>query len=154
MSKRIVYLAGALELEGDTWRKRAGAALAKMNFIPLDPVRRETIKKVGKYAQSDMSDLAVVNRDLNDLKRMELSGGFVLMNLNNSSDGRRPMGTLFELEWCRSRNIPVVAIMGRECDSSLKNHPWVSVSVIYKASSVQDALTFIESYLAEEDELV
>jgi nucleoside 2-deoxyribosyltransferase len=146
--KRIIYLAGPVEVEGDTWRERTAEALEKLNFETLNPLRGEEIKKVGNYVKSDISDKAIVARDKHDLERVRLSGGFVVMNLNSSEDGRNPIGTLFELQWCVDNGVPVLGIMSeRNCDSRIRTHPWVNESLSYKVTSVTAAINFIESHL-------
>lgn len=146
--KRIIYLAGPIEIQGDTWRGRASEALAKLGFDTLDPLRGEELRKVGKHIESNLSPKAIVQRDKNDLRRTEISGGIVLANLNTTKDGRNPIGTLFELEWCTNHGVPVVAVMGRDCDPNYRTHPWICESVMYQATSVTDALNFIEVYVA------
>lgn len=144
-TRRYVYLAGPVEFE-DTWRNRAGAALKKMGFEPLDPMRGEEHKTVGKHIESNIPDSLLVMRDLNDLQRCKISAGFVLMNLSTTKEGRKPLGTLFELMWAWSNRVPVVAIMGRECDPEYKKHPWINTMVSCKMSSVTSALSLIEEY--------
>lgn len=143
--RRYVYLAGPVELEG-TWRKRAGEALAKMGLEPLDPLRGEDHKTVGKHIKASVPDSLLVMRDLNDMQRIKLSGGLVLMNLSTTAEGRKPIGTLFELMWLWDNRVPVIAVMGRDCDPSYKNHPWIKEMVSYEATSVTDALNLIEEY--------
>lgn len=145
--RRYVYLAGPVELEG-TWRKRAGEALTKMGLEPLDPLRGEEHKTVGKHIQASVPASLLVFRDLNDMNRIKYSGGLVLMNLSTTAEGRKPIGTLFELMWCWDNRIPVIAVMGRDCDPSYRNHPWIKTMVSYEATSVTDALNLIEEYFA------
>ncbi|MEK0325347.1 MAG: hypothetical protein QQN63_06545 [Nitrosopumilus sp.] len=146
-NKPFVYLAGPVEYGGDTWRERAGKFLLKLGFIPIDPLRNEKITKKGKHLESSISDEAIVGRNKYDLHRCRISGGFAIMNLSTTKDGRRPIGTLFELEWCAERDVPVVAILGKDCDPNIRTHPWIVSQVIYKATSVTDALNFIENYM-------
>jgi hypothetical protein len=87
-------------------------------------------------------------RDLNDMQRIKISGGIVLMNLSTTAEGRKPIGTLFELMWCWDNRIPVIAVMGRDCDPGYRNHPWIKTMVSYEATSVTDALNLIEEYFA------
>jgi hypothetical protein len=143
--RRYVYLAGPVELQ-DTWRDRAGKALAKMGLEPLDPLRGEDHKTVGKHIQASVPDSLLVMRDLNDMQRIKNSAGFVLMNLSSTAEGRRPIGTLFELMWLWDNRVPVIAVMGRDCDPNYKNHPWIKEMVSYEATSVTDALNMIEEY--------
>lgn len=143
--RRYVYLAGPVELEG-TWRARAGEALAKMGLEPLDPLRGEDHKTVGKHIKASVPDSLLVMRDLNDMQRIKISGGLVLMNLSTTAEGRKPIGTLFELMWCWDNRVPVIAVMGRDCAPEIKNHPWIKTMVSYEASSVTDALNLIEEY--------
>ncbi len=143
--RRYVYLAGPVELEG-TWRKRASEALTKMGLEPLDPLRGEDHKTVGKHIQASVPDSLLVMRDINDMQRIKISGGLVLMNLSTTAEGRKPIGTLFELMWLWGKRVPVIAVMGRDCDPSYKNHPWIKEMVSYEASSVTDALNLIEEY--------
>jgi hypothetical protein len=143
--RRYVYLAGAVEVE-DTWRKRAAESLLKMGLEPLDPMRGEKHKKVGKHVQANVPASLLVMRDLNDMQRVSLSGGLVLMNLSITKEGRKPVGTLFELMWSWQERVPVIAVMGRECPPEYKNHPWIKTMVSYEASSVGAALELIEEY--------
>ncbi len=143
--RRLVYLAGPVEIE-DTWRKRAHIALAKMGMEGLDPMRGEEIKTVGKHLETNVPDSLLVTRDLNDLYRTKLSGGFCLMNLSTTKEGRKPIGTLFELQWCFDNNIAVIAVMGRDCDPSYRHHPWINVMVSAQVSSVTAGLKLIEQY--------
>ncbi len=143
--KRLVYLAGPIEIV-DTWRERAGAVLEKLGFESINPLRGEDFKKSGKYIQSDIPDTLIVMRDTNDLQRCNASGGFCLMNLAKTREGRNPIGTLFELQWCWERRLPIIAVMGAQCDPGYKNSPWIKTMVSYQATSVTDALTLIEAY--------
>ena len=146
--KPEVYLAGPIEVEGDTWRERAGEKLRKLGFLPVDPLRSENIRRKGKHLESDMQDAAVAGRNKYDLHRAQITGGFVLMNLNTTKDGRRPTGTLFELQWCADRDVPVIAIIGpRDCDPNIRTHPWVTSQVMHVSTSVTAALEFIEEYM-------
>lgn len=142
-----VYLAGPVEYGGDTWRERASKYLFKIGFNTIDPLRNENITKKGKHLESSIPAEAIVTRNKWDLHRTQISGGFVIMNLSSSKDGRRPTGTLFELEWCAERDVPVVAIMGKDCEPNIRTHPWITSQVMYKATSVTDALNFIENYM-------
>ncbi len=144
--KRFVYLAGPVEYEGDTWRGRAGTFVEKLGFEPIDPIRGEQLKRVGKHIESDVPDKVIVMRDLNDLRRVALSGGLVVMNLSTTSDGRKPIGTLFELQWCYDNQVPVIAVMGRDCDPNYRTHPWIKTMVTFEATSVTAALEMVESY--------
>lgn len=143
--RRYVYLAGAVEID-DTWRKRAAEALSKMGLEPLDPLRGEEHKSVGKHIQASVPDSLLVMRDLNDMQRIKLSGGLVLMNLSTTKEGRKPVGTLFELMWSWDNRVPVIAVMGRDCPPEYKNHPWIKTMVSYEATSVTAALNLIEEY--------
>jgi hypothetical protein len=145
--KPEVYLAGPIEVEGDTWRERASNKLRELGFLPVDPLRSENIRRKGKHLESDMQDAAVAGRNKYDLHRAQITGGFVLMNLNTTKDGRRPTGTLFELQWCADRDVPVIAIIGRECDPNIRTHPWVTSQVMHVSTSVTAALEFIEEYM-------
>ena len=145
--KPEVYLAGPVEVEGDTWRERAGNKLRELGFIPIDPLRNESIRRRGKHIESDMQDSAVAGRNKYDLERARITGGFVLMNLNTTKDGRRPTGTLFELQWSADRDLPIIAIIGRECDPNIRTHPWTTSQVMHIATSVTAALEFIEEYM-------
>ena len=148
VDKRIVYLAGPVEIE-DTWREKAADALEKLDFKVLNPLRGEEFKRVGKHIRSSMSDKAIVQRDINDLERVKLSGGFILMNLNSTLEGRNPIGTLFELMWSYLNHVPVVAVMGRECQPVYKNHSWIKEMVMHQATSITDAINFIEIQLIQ-----
>lgn len=143
--KRLVYLAGPIEIV-DTWRERAGAVLDKLGFESINPLRGEDFKKSGKYIQSDIPDNLIVMRDVHDMQRCSLSGGFCLMNLSKTAEGRNPIGTLCELEWCYEHRLPVIGVVGAQCDPGYKNSPWVKTRVSYRATSVTDALTLIENY--------
>jgi nucleoside 2-deoxyribosyltransferase len=147
--RRYVYLAGPVELE-DTWRERAAKSLAKMGLEPVDPLRGQAHKTVAnqtsKHIKASVPDSLLVMRDLNDMQRIKNSAGFVLMNLSTTAEGRKPIGTLFELNWCWTNRVPVIAVMGRDCDPSYKHHPWIKEMVSYEATSVTDALNLIEDY--------
>lgn len=144
-ARRYVYLAGPVEVE-DTWRKTAAKALGEMGFEALDPMRGEDIKAVGKHVVTDYPDALVVERDLNDLERVRLSGGLCIMNFNTTKDGRRPGATWCELENCRKAGIPVIAIVGRNTHPATKNNPWVKVLAAARVTSLKAALELIEAY--------
>lgn len=148
--KRLIYLAGPIEYEGDTWRAKATELLEKLGFKTLNPLRNEQIKKVGKHLVSDLSDTEVVRRDLDDLKRTSLSGGLILANLNKTSSGRSPIGTLFELMYAYDNNIPVVSIMGKNCDPHIKTHPWVKYCTTCTVTSLTAAVEIIERLFVDE----
>lgn len=143
--RRYVYLAGPVEVQ-DTWRERAAERLAKIDFEAINPIRGEKHKTVGKHIESNISDSLIVTRDLNDLERTKASAGLVIMNLSTTEEGRKPIGTLFELMWCYQNNVPVIAIIGRNCDPSYKHHPWIKTMVSETVSSVTAALDLIEEY--------
>jgi len=143
--RRYVYLAGPVE-EEDTWRARSMEYLAKLWLEGLDPMRGETLKKVGKRILTDKPDNAIVSRDLNDLKRVADSGGLCIMNLNTTKEDRRPGATMSELEFCRANGIPVIAIIGKTCHPQFRDNPWVNVIAAAKVTSVTAALKLIEEY--------
>jgi len=143
---RLIYLAGCVEYKGDTWREKTAVALAEMGFGSIDPMRNEKIKKVGKHLESDLDDTLLVRRDIYDLDRAGASGGLMLANLNTTSDGRRPKGTLFEMQHAYDFKIPVISVMGRDCDPEIRTHPFVKYCTSYKATSLTDALRAIEHY--------
>lgn len=145
MSARLVYLAGPVEIK-DTWRERAARELTQSGFTALNPLRGEDYKQIGKHVISDIPDALIVSRDLNDLYRTMMSGGLCLMNLSTTAEGRRPIGTLFELQYCYDNRIPVVAVMGDKCDPAYRKHPWIKTMVGYEAQSVTDALKLISTY--------
>jgi nucleoside 2-deoxyribosyltransferase len=151
MSNRIIYLAGPIEYEGDTWRTRATEMLAKLGFKTIDPLRNEQIYKVGKHLRSDLTDKEVVRRDLDDLRRTKLSGGLVLANLNKTSTGRSPIGTLFELMWSYDNSLPVVSIMGKNCDPHIKTHPWVRYCTTCETTSLTAAVAVIGKLFCDEE---
>lgn len=145
MSERLVYLAGAVEII-DTWRERAARELTAAGYVPLNPLRGEDYRKVGKHIVSDISDTLIVRRDLNDLDRTALSGGLCLMNLSTTAEGRNPIGTLFELMYCYDRGIPVIAVMGDKCAPAYKKHPFIKEMVSCEVSSVTAALELFAHY--------
>lgn len=148
MHKRIVYLAGPVEVEGAVWRERVSKRLEELGFEPLNPLRGEEIRKVGKFVQSDIPDKTIVARDKSDMNRVRLTGGFVIMNLNTTNEGRPPIATLMELQWCVDHDVPVLGIMSdRDCDSRIRTHPWINESLSYKVTSVTAALAFVEGHL-------
>jgi hypothetical protein len=151
MNRRYVYLAGPIEYEGDTWRKKAGEALIKLGFYPIDPLRNECIVRVGKHLASDLTDTEVVRRDLDDIKRVGLSGGLILANLNTTAAGRNPIGTLFELMNAYDNSIPVVSIMGKKCSPHIKTHPWVKYCSTCQCTSLTAALDTIERLFTDDD---
>lgn len=150
MSKRYIYLAGPIEYDGDTWRKKTAEMLLGYGFTALDPLRNEKILQVGKHLTSDLSDKAIVRRDLDDMNRVKLSGGLMLANLNRTSSGRKAIGTLFELMYAYDHQIPVISIMGKECPVSLKTHPWVKYCSTYEVTSLKGAMEVITSYFLDE----
>lgn len=143
-----VYLAGPVE-KVDTWRKLAAERLTSSGLRPINPLRNETIHfESGGVITSDIPDNAIVARDLNDLKATSLSGGFCLMNLQTSDEGRRPIGSLFELQYCYDHSIPVIAVMGEKCDRTISTHPWVRNHIVAGFPSVEEAIDFILSYMS------
>ena len=68
------------------------------------------------------------------------------MNLSTTKEGRKPIGTLFELQWCWDNRVAVIAVMGRDCDPSYRNHPWIKVMVSAQVTSVTAGLKLIEEY--------
>jgi len=143
--RRYVYLAGPVE-EKDTWRGKTVEHLAKLGLEGLDPMRGESIKKIGKRLVTDRSDSAVVSRDLNDLKRTANSGGLCIMNFNTTKDDRRPGATMCELENCREHGIPVIAVIGKATHPQFRNNAWVNVLSAATVTSVTAALKLIEDY--------
>lgn len=142
-----VYLAGPVE-KVDTWRKQAAKRLAKIGFQPINPLRKETISFDGSICKSEASDRVIVTRDLNDLKYTERTGGLCLMKLDTTAEGRKPIGSLFELQYCYDNTIPVVAVMGSRCDEGIRTHPWVRHHIVKAFPTVEEAISFIEDYFA------
>lgn len=147
----FVYLAGPVEVE-DTWREKTAEKLKKLRELglkiePLDPIRTEQIKR-SRGITTDIPPHAVVAMNLHDLNRTRLSGGFVLMNLNTTKEGRRPLGTLFEFQWANDHEVPVIAVVGRDAHPDIRNHPFVIRNAAYVATSLTDALNFIEAHFA------
>lgn len=148
---RYIYLCGPVEVEGDTWREKTAEKLLSLGFHSIDPVRNENLRRVGKHIQSDIDDKMMVRRDLNDLERTRLSGGLILANLQTTSDGRTPMGSLFELMWAYIKGVPVVTILNSKVDVHIRTHPWVRYCSTYEASSMTDALKIVELYFSDFD---
>jgi hypothetical protein len=143
--KPKVYLAGACEVE-DTWRARAAKALEKLDFEPINPLRGETLRKAGKIVDTDITPKLLVTRDLYDMNQVRLSGGLFIMNLNTTSEGRKPIGTLMELCWAYVHGVPVVGIVGRDCAIEIRKHPWVEECVTHPCTSLKAALELVEEY--------
>jgi hypothetical protein len=142
MFERMVYLAGAVELE-DTWRERAAKELEEAGFIPLDPLRGETAKVVGKHLVPDVPAELIVARDLNDLQRIKASAGVCLMHFKQTEDGRNPTATLCEMMWCFDHGVPIIGVIGPKCSPYLREHPWVKVMVTHRVTSLTAALEVI-----------
>jgi hypothetical protein len=145
MSKRLVYLAGAVELE-DTWRERAGDELATAGYEPINPLRGENSEKIQQKLVVDVTPELIVARDLLDLDRVRRSGGICLMHFKSTDDGRRPTATLCEMMWFYMNHVPIVAVIGPKCCAYLRDHPWVKVMVTHRETSLTGALDLIESY--------
>lgn len=144
-----IYLGGPLEVE-DTWREKTVEKLEKIGFKAIDPVRSEKIKKIRGVVTSDVPSAAIVARNINDLMQVKLSGGLALFNLSTTKEGRRPIGSLFEIQWCVDHEVSAICVTGRDCDPDIRNHPWIDKHAAYKASSLTDAINFIEVYFSEE----
>jgi hypothetical protein len=142
MEQRIVYLAGAVELE-DTWRARAYDELEVAGFLPLDPLRGEECKVVGKHLVPNIPAELIVARDLNDLRRVEQSAGICLMHFKTTEDGRGPTATLCEMMWCYDHGVPIIGVLGPKCSPYLKNHPWLKVMVTHRETSLTAAIDII-----------
>lgn len=151
MKNRYIYLAGPIEYQGDTWRKKASVLVKEHGFVALDPLRNENIKKVGKHLESDFTDKGIVRRDLDDLNRTRLSGGLMIANLNKTADGRECVGTLFEMMYAYDHQIPVISIMGKACPVNLKTHPWILYCSTYETTSLTGAVECIVKYFLDED---
>jgi len=145
-----VYLAGPVE-KVDTWRKQAAKKLAKIGLRPINPLRKETISFSGAVCTSGESDRVIVTRDLNDLKVTGMTGGLCLMKLDTTAEGRQPIGSLFELQYCYDNTIPVVAVMGTDCNEGIRTHPWVRHHIVKSFPTVEEAIDFIENYFAIPD---
>ena len=145
-----VYLAGPVE-KIDTWRKGAANRLSKIGFRPINPLRKEKVHFDGAVCTSEVSDRVIVSRDLNDLKFTERTGGLCLMKLDTTTEGRTPIGTLFELQYCFDYNIPVVAVMGVACDEGIRTHPWIRHHIVKSFPTVTEAIDFIENYFTIPD---
>lgn len=145
-----IYLAGPVE-KVDTWRNKAAKRLSKLGFRPINPLRKEHLSFNGSVCTSEASDRVIVTRDLNDLKVTAMSGGLCLLKLDTTAEGRKPMGALFELQYCYDNTIPVVAIMGTQCDESIRTHPWVRHHIVTSFPTVEEAINFIENYFAIPD---
>lgn len=145
-----VYLAGPIEIK-DTWREETEKALKIRGLDPIDPIRNEKtqINSFGVPGPPpDLPGSLVVARDLSDLRETKYSGGFVLMNLNTSDEGRRPIGSLFELQWCYDNQVPCIVFMHEETtDPSIFCHSWVHNHATHIVSTLEEALKFVEQYL-------
>jgi hypothetical protein len=138
----MVYLAGAVELE-DTWRARATEELIAAGFYPLDPLRGEKCKVVGKHLVPNVPAELIVARDLNDLRRVEQSAGVCLMHFRQTEDGRQPTATLCEMMWCYDHGVPIIGIIGPKCSPYLREHPWIKVMVTHRVTSLTAGLEVI-----------
>ncbi len=149
MSNRHVYLCGPVEVEGDTWREKTSIKLKELGFVPIDPLRGEDLKKVGRHVESDLSDKMIVRRDLNDMERTRMSGGLVLANLQTTADGRTPIGALFEIMWANVYQVPVISVLGEKTHVSIRTHPWVKFCSTDETTSLTKALEIIERYFKD-----
>jgi hypothetical protein len=146
MAKKVVYLAGAVELT-DTWRGRAEKELRDAGFEPLNPLRGEECKAVGKHLVTNVTDKMIVARDLNDLRQVKQSAGVCLMHFKTTAEGRQPTATIAEMMWCYLNAVPIVAVIGPKCSPVLREHPWVKVMVASQSTSLTGAIeTIIESF--------
>ena len=145
MNRRKVYLAGCVEVE-DTWRGEAEKLLHDLGFETINPIRQETIRIQNGVAVSSLNPKAVMDRNLLDLHDMRRSGGFILMNLNSTREGRRPMGCLMELMWAYERQVPVIAFMGDDTHPDIRYHPWIRSCITCCSESLEGAIGIIRRY--------
>lgn len=73
------------------------------------------------------------------------------MKLDTTAEGRSPIGTLFELQFCYDNTIPVVAVMGVDCYESIRTHPWIRHHIVKSFPTVEEAIDFVEHYFAIPD---
>lgn len=136
----------------DTWREHASKLIVKIGagedeeegpFEAVNPLRGEELRNARKHVTSSLGDITIVRRDLYDIDRCARSGGLMLANLNTTSTGRTPVGTLFELQAAYDRSMPVVCVTGNTA-AHIKNHPWVKYCTAVEVTSVTRAIEAIE----------
>ena len=146
-----VYLGGLVEAH-DSGREVTTHKLKQMGLEPVNPRRgEELVTEKGAIVSTTggypVTDKLMVARDLNDLRQIKLSGGFTIFNLT-PSEGRHPIGSLFEMQWCYDNTVPIITIMGHQAPPYLKHHPWITNHSTHILSNLPHTLNLIEKYFA------
>jgi nucleoside 2-deoxyribosyltransferase len=143
-----VYLAGPISGanygEATDWRNQAIYHLVNHGLDPYSPMRGKVYllkeKEIAdSYSDYPMSSITGINiRDYNDVR----TSGAILVNL---LDARKvSIGTVMEIAWARTHNVPVVLIM--EETGNVHDHAMLTYNCI-RVTTLNDGLNCIKQLL-------
>lgn len=152
----LVYLAGpitGLSYEGCTdWRQKAIEHLGAFGIQGLSPLRgKEYLKHEtdisDNYDHSETALIAAMSgqrgiyaRDKFDCHRADI----VLVNMLGAK--RVSIGTVMEIAWAASNNIPVVLIM--EAEGNIHEHSMLREACAFRVDNLDDGLHITVAILA------
>lgn len=148
MNNGLVYLAGPITGESfgtaTDWRVVAASKLAQSNIVGLSPLRhkeylsQETSIK-DQYVNGLMStQRAITVRDRFDCMRCDMA----LVYLTEAK--RVSIGTMMELGWLNSRNVPIVIVME---SGNLHDHAMVREVAAFITPDLNEAIDIIKRIL-------
>lgn len=147
-----VYLAGPISgLTYDecvAWRDEATRELSRHGIAGYSPMRNKAFLRdygviEGSYPGYALSgDRAIMTRDHHDTTTADA----ILVNLLGVD--RVSIGTVMELAWAYTRQIPVVLMI--EDGGNVHDHPMVREAVGFRVRSLADGLAVLRSVLLHE----
>ena len=136
----IVYLAGPITgLSFDNavdWRDEFSELLPK-EIVGMSPLRGKTYLQNENSIAAAYEDIVlssargITTRDYNDCKRSDL----VVANFLGAT--KVSIGTVMEIAWAKSFQIPVIVIMEKE--GNLHDHPMINESTGFRVDTVKEA---------------
>lgn len=151
--KFLVYLAGPIKgctfTEATSWREYVTNNLPKQ-IVALSPMRgkdpvniKNQSDEFGRIQDSyeDMpltSAKGILTRDYNDCTRSDI----ILANFLGAKS--ISIGTVMEIAWAKSHNIPLVLVMEH---NNIHNHPMIRESVGFIVQDLSSAIATVKSIL-------
>ena len=140
MSKYIAYLAGPITglSFGDAvdWRDEF-IKLLPDEIVGMSPLRGKTYLENEDSIAAAYEDIVlsssrgIITRDYNDCKRSDV----VVVNFLGAT--KVSIGTVMEIAWAKSFQIPVIVIMEKE--NNPHDHPMINESTGFRVDSLQEA---------------
>jgi nucleoside 2-deoxyribosyltransferase len=138
-----IYLAGPITgltyEESVTWRKQVSDVLTPLGIQCFCPMRTKDALSGPTHLQTLLrAPRSIQVRDHNDC----IHADCLLVNFLGAK--RVSIGTVMEIAWAYTRQIPVVCLME---PGNLHDHEMIQESISFRVSNIQDGIEIVKSIL-------